>query len=171
MADERDAQFSDDDAGGVAVLYETARWRLDEQLERVRSLDNKLAATFTLNAAVVALFGAAMALADRAMPYYVWGLELAVLCVFLVNLAFTYRAYRQKNWSVRPHLNDLRDLISAYPDDAIRAWVVSEITASLEHNEVALAQKGRDSRVALAAAIVDAALIGVAAVAATAPFA
>ncbi len=171
MADERDAQFSGDDASGAAILYEIARWRLDEQLERVRSLDNKLAATFTLNAAVVALFGAAMALTDRTMPYYVWGLELAVLCVFLVNLAFTHRAYRQKNWSVRPHLDDLQNLISAYSNDAIRAWVVTEITISLENNEVALAQKGRDSRVALAAAIVDAALIGVAAVAATAPFA
>lgn len=51
------------------LLYEIARWRLDEQLDRVRSLDNKLAATFTLNAAVVALFGAAMALAGRTMPY------------------------------------------------------------------------------------------------------
>lgn len=47
MADERDAQSSGDDAGGTAILYEIARWRLNEQLERVRSLDNKLAATFT----------------------------------------------------------------------------------------------------------------------------
>ena len=158
------------DEDGPVLLYEIARWRLDEQLDRVRSLDNKLAATFTLNAAVVALCGAAMALAGRTMPYYVWGLEVAVLCVFLINLTFTYRAYRQTDWSVRPHLDDLNSLIGAYPNDAIRAWVVNEIAVSLKHNEVGLTQKGRDSRVALAAAIVDAALIGVAAVAATAPF-
>ena len=159
------------DEDGSVLLYEIARWRLDEQLDRVRSLDNKLAATFTLNAAVVALFGAAMALAGRTMPYYVWGLELAVLCVFLINLTFTYRAYRQTDWSVRPNLERLDSLIGAYPADTIRVWAAREIISSLLYNEGVLDRKGRDGRVALAAAIADAALIGVTAVVATAPFA
>ena len=42
---------------------------------------------------------------------------------------------------------------------------------SLAYNEALLRQRGRDGRVAFAAAIADAALIGVTAIAATAPFA
>lgn len=171
MADERDAQFSDDDAGGIAVLYEAARWRLDEQLERVKSQDNKLAATFTLNAAVIALFGAALAFADREFPYHVWGLAIGVFGVFLTNLVFAYRAYRQNEWSFRPDLSRLSELAETHSSDTIRHWVAREIMASLAHNEALLRQKGRDRRVAFAAAIVDAALVGVTAIAATAPFA
>lgn len=171
MADEYDAQFSDDDAGGVAVLYETARWRLDEQLERVKSQDNKLAATFTLNAAVIALFGAALAFADREFPYHVWGLAIGVFGVFLTNLVFAYRAYRQNEWSFRPDLVRLSELAETHSGVTIRRWAAREIMTSLAHNEALLRQKGRDGRVAFAAAIIDAALVGVTAIAATAPFA
>ena len=171
MADERDAQFSGDGAGGAAILYEIARWRLDEQLERVRSLDNKLAATFTLNAAVVALFGAAMALTDRAFPDHVWALAVAVFGVFVVNLAFAYRAYRQKEWSVRPDLQRLDTLVDQELAPVVRRWAAREIIASVEHNETLLSQKTADARAAFALAILDATLVGATAIVATAPFA
>ncbi len=171
MADERDTQSNGDGAAAAAILYEIARWRLDEQLERVKSQDNKLAATFTLNAAVIALFGAALAFADREFPYHVWGLAIGVFGVFLTNLMFAYRAYRQNEWSFRPDLHRLSDLAEAHSSDTIRHWVAREIMTSLAHNEALLRQKGRDGRVAFAAAIIDAALVGVTAIAATAPFA
>ena len=54
-----------DGGGAVDLLISIARWRLEEQLSRVSSLDTKVTAIFTLNAAVVALFGAALALSAR----------------------------------------------------------------------------------------------------------
>ena len=62
MADGDERMLGTGDDSGPDLLYEIARWRLDEQLERVKWQDNKLAATFTLNAAVIALFGVAIAL-------------------------------------------------------------------------------------------------------------
>ena len=171
MADGDERMLGTGDDSGPDLLYEIARWRLDEQLERVKWQDNKLAATFTLNAAVIALFGVALAFAGREFPYHVWGLAIGVLGVFLTNLVFAYRAYRQKEWSFRPDLEELERLADAHPIDTIRRWAAREIMISLAYNEALLRQRGRDGRVAFAAAIADAALIGVTAIAATAPFA
>ena len=171
MADGDERTLGTGDEGGPDLLYEIARWRLDEQLERVKSLDNKLAATFTLNAAVIALFGVALAFTDRGLAYHVWGLAVGVLAIFVVNLVFVWRAYRQQQWSVRPDLEKLDSLIHAYSGIALREWAAREIMTSLTQNDIVLKRKGRDSRLAFAAAVVDAALIGITAVTATAPFA
>ena len=72
MADGDERMLGTGDDSGPDLLYEIARWRLDEQLERVKWQDNKLAATFTLNAAVIALFGVALAFAGREFPYHVY---------------------------------------------------------------------------------------------------
>lgn len=158
-------------ADGWGLLVSVARWRLDEQLSRIRSLDDKLAATFSLNAATVALFGAALALSDRTLPHHIWGLALSVLAVFVVNLLFSYRAYQQQNWSLRPDLQDLEAVIEAHSRASVERWIAREISASLEHNETRLLDKARDARRAFALAIFDAILIGVTAVSAIAPFA
>ena len=171
MAEGDAAEQTAGERDSIGLFYEIARWRLDEQLERIKSLDNKLAVTFTLNSAVIALFGAALAFAAQEFAYHVWAFAVAVLGVYLVNLIFAWRAYRQKNWSVRPDLNELDRLIDSYPSIAIREWAAREIMVSLTHNEALLQEKGLDARIALATAIVDAALVGVTAIAATAPFA
>lgn len=158
-------------AEGWGLLVSIARWRLDEQMSRIRSLDDKLAATFSLNAATVALFGAALALSDRTLPNHVWGLALSVLAVFVVNLLFSYRAYQQRNWSLRPHLEDLEAVIELGPGVSVERWIAREIGASLERNETMLLAKASDARRAFALAIFDAVLVGVTAVSAVAPLA
>ena len=153
------------------LVLEVARWRLDEQLGRVSSLDNKIAATFTLNAAAVALFGAALAFADRELAPTVWGLAVAVVVVFVAGVSFAYRAYRQQDWSLRPHLLDLEAAIEVEAASRVQLWVATEIMLSLEYNERLVRNKDANAGRATALAIVDAVLIGVTALVAAAPFA
>ena len=157
--------------GNWGLLVSIARWRLDEQMIQARSLDVKLAATFSLNAATVALFGAALALVDRTLPDHVWGLAFSVLAVFAANLLVSYRAYRQQDWSLRPDLDDLEAVIRIHSAEPVERWIAQEIGFSLRHNESLLGAKGRDARRAFALAILDAVLVGVTAVSAVAPFA
>lgn len=159
------------DSGGRALLVSIARSRLDEQMGQVRALDSKLSATFSLNAATVALFGAALTLSDQMLPNHIWGLALSVLAVFAVNLLVSYRAYQEQDWSLRPDLNDLEAVSRTYPLESVERWVVNEIGVSLRHNEALLHEKARDARRAFGLAVLDAVLVGVTAVTAVAPFA
>lgn len=158
------------DGGAVDLLISIARWRLEEQLNRVSSLDTKVTATFTLNAAVVALFGAALALAPGALAYHVWALFASVLTLFIVSLGFAYRALQRRDWRMRPNLARLDALIEQATAEQVKIWTAREIMLSIEDNERLLVGKDTSTRQAIASAIADVVLIGATALAATSPF-
>ncbi len=158
-----------DGGGAVDLLISMARWRLEEQISRVSSLDNKVTATFTLTAAVVALFGAALTLSPGALAWHVWALFASVLALFVVSLAFTYRAMQRRDWLMRPSLAALDELIGQAGTLELKIWTVREIRRSIEHNERLLLAKDTDTRRAIAFAIADVVLIGVTALVAASP--
>lgn len=159
-----------DGGGAVDLLISIARWRLEEQISRVRSLDTKVTATFTLNAAVVALFGAALALSPGALAYHVWALFASVLALFIVSLGYAYRALRRRDWRMRPNLAALDALIEQAAAEQVKIWTAREIMLSIEDNERLLVGKDASTRRAIAFAIADVVLIGATALAVTSPF-
>ena len=158
-----------DGGGAVDLLISIARWRLEEQISRVSSLDNKVTATFTLTAAVVALFGAALTLSPGALAWHVWALFASVLALFVVSLAFAYRAMQRRDWLMRPSLAALDELIGQAGTLELKIWTVREIRRSIEHNERLLLAKDTDTRRAIAFAIADVVLIGATALVAASP--
>ena len=157
-------------AGSVDLLVAITRWRQEEQLGRVSSLDNKVAATFSLNAAAVALFGAALAFSPATLSHHVWALFGSVLILFIVSLAFGYRAVQRHDWRMRPNLAVLDSLIAQVTEFEVKVWTAREIMLSIDDNERLLRIKDADTKRAIAFAIADVVLIGVTALAATSPF-
>ncbi len=83
-------------SGKLSLYLDEARWRRDDQIGRVRSLDRKLATMFALNAAAIALFAAVLSfsLRENSAPTEVVALSIAALAMFLINVGLSGRAYR-----------------------------------------------------------------------------
>ena len=155
---------------GLAVLYETARWRLEEQLRRIDALDQKLAATFTLHAAVIALFAAAVALRGADIAPAVWGLVVAVVVVFVANIGCAVAAFRLRSWDVSPHLDDLTSVAERFSEAETRAWAAREMTRAYFANEGGLETKAAWLRRAIALAACELTLVAGTAVVAAWPW-
>lgn len=74
------------------MAYETALWRLREQIEYGRSLDSKLGSAFALSAAMIALLGSALIFAA---PVELGGVAVAVSAaagLFIANIVVSTAA-------------------------------------------------------------------------------
>lgn len=171
MIEPADLSFqSQESTEGDVALYELARWRFDQQLSQIDALDRKLATILTLNAALIAVFAAAIALRGTEDSGVVWGLVLAVVAVFLANGICAYLAFRLRRWEVRPDFNTFEDVASTVGITVARIWVAREIWSAYQANEPFVAEKARWLRRATALTMVDLALASLTAIVASWPW-
>ena len=156
--------------GGDQLLYELARWHLDEQTGRIDALDRKLAATFTLNGALIALFAAAFAFRGDGISQTVWAMIVAVVAVFLANAICAFLAFRLRSWEMRPDLDALERVAEEFSVVEARSWAAREMWSAFQENEADLAEKALWLRRATALTMIDLGMAGVAAVVATWPW-
>ena len=169
MAD-REEYMADVNADGIGhVFYDLARWRLEEQIDRVESLDRKLVGTFTLNSALIALLAVAATFRGAGDREVVWGVLVAVVVVFMINMACAYAAYRLRQWQLLPNLVRLQDVSDDYPEDIVRLWAAREMTTAYRQNEETLQKKAIWVRRAIALTMTNLALAAVTAAVAVAP--
>lgn len=157
-------------SSSVDLLVSIARARQDDQLRHAASLSNRVGGAFSLNAAAVALFGAALALSPGTLSSHVWALFAADLFLFVVSLVFAYRATWLDDWHVRPSLAALDTLVHQAADYEIKLWTAREIMQALDDNERLLRKKDANARRAIAFAIADVVMIGATTLVATSPF-
>ena len=127
----------------LSLYLDEARWRRDDQIGRVRSLDRKLATMFALNAAAIALFAAVLSfsLREDSAPIEVVALSIAALAIFLINVGLSGRAYRASAWVRRPDLPTLKAHLDQYGEEVMSSWVADEINREIETNEEQVQQK------------------------------
>lgn len=154
-------------SGRLTLYLDEARWRRDDQNDRVRSLDRKLATMFALNAAAIALFAAVLSFSlrgDESTPVAVIGLSLAALVIFLFNVALSGRAYRASEWARRPDLPTLKTHLDQYGEDVMISWVADEINREIEANEERVQRKAARVSLSIILSTLTIALLAVAAV-------
>ena len=147
------------------VRFEIVSSRLEAQLRTVESLDRKLTATFTLDAAVVALFAAVSLSQNAVVPLAAWSLLAATVFVFTVKLLVALVSYSPRRWQVMPNLQELQAHAETgkYGAQAIRQWAADSMTNAYYENQEQLRHKGRAVRITLALSAIQLILIGVSA--------
>ena len=58
-------------------------------------------------------------------------------------LWYAARAYGVHDWSERPDLKALREIVKEFPAAVVDAWIAEEISKSIDRNEPLLERKGR----------------------------
>lgn len=117
------------------AYYEIALARRNEQSQWARTLDTRLAASFSLSAVIVAIFAAAMVIAQSDPPVPLVGISAFVLFLFAASTFCGYMAFRSSRWEKRPDLRDVQtrvrqseahqwflaasDIVAAYYADAV----------------------------------------------------
>ena len=136
---------ANDRSGKLTLYLDEARWRRDDQIGRVRSLDRKLATMFALNAAAIALFAAVLSFELRggSVSTVVIDLSLAALAIFLLNIVLSGLAYRASEWARRPDLPTLKAHLDRYGEEVMISWVADEINRELVANEEKVRRKAR----------------------------
>lgn len=129
----------------MRLYLEDARWRRDDQIERIASLDRKLATMFALNAAVIAFFAALLSfsIGIERYPLPVLALLSAALAVFLVNIALSSRAYRVSKWIRYPAPQALKRYTLLYSETGMILWLADEINRQVDLNEDQVQRKAR----------------------------
>lgn len=148
----------------MRLYLEEARWRRDDQIERSRSLDQKLATMFALNAVVLAVFAASISLSSSAYPAAAKGLLYAAFAVFAANVVLSALAYGVSGWNRRPRLFTLKSHLRDYSEDAMIEWTADEIYAELESNERMVRRKAVLVSLSLSLSVTTILLIGVTAI-------
>lgn len=125
----------------MSLYLDEVRWRRDDQAGRSRSLDQKLATMFALNAVVLAVFAASISLSSDALPPTATHLLYAAFAVFAVNVVLSALAYGVSAWNRRPALPALKLHLAHYEHDAMVEWTADEIQAEIESNERMIRRK------------------------------
>ena len=157
---------ANDRSGKLTLYLDEARWRRDDQIGRVRSLDRKLATMFALNAAAIALFAAVLSfsLREASVPPAVIGLSLAALVIFVFNIVLLRLAYRASEWARRPDLPTLKAHIDRYGEEVMISWVADEINREIVANEEKVSRKAALVTRSISLSLLTIALLVVAAV-------
>ena len=115
-----------------AHLYlEEARWRRDDQIRRSDALERKLVTAFTLNVAVIAIFGASLGIAGGPFSLAVECLVYSTVFLFVIGLGFATRADLGAAWNRAPDLDILQQLLGRFDDDTINVGLQTQSSSAL----------------------------------------
>ena len=143
MLEEPDIEVESESIEAANVFYEAALWQLQDQMARIDAMDRKLAAMFTLTAAVLAVFAAGLTLRESGLSTTAWALLIVVVATFGANVVSSYLAYRDRDWRLNPRLEDLDRAIrrADVDESAARYWAALEMRDALTANEQAIQRK------------------------------
>ena len=120
------------DTSGARLAYETALWRLREQIEYGRSLDSKLGSAFALSAALVALLGSALIFAAPVEQHGVEAAVVSAASLFIANIVVSTAALLIGHMSVGPTSEEIVNAVEIDGDETPWRRTV-EYLATAEH--------------------------------------
>ncbi len=127
---------------GVHLNAQIALWRLQEQLDRSRSLDSRLANSFGLSAAMIALLGSALLFANRPPGSGVDAAVIVGASLFIANILISAAALLIGHWELAPNLAISTRFATTLPSDEFTLTVTESVVQAIERNERGLRLKG-----------------------------
>lgn len=129
-------------ANSLRLAFELALWRIQEQLDRARALDGRLANTFGLSAAMIALLGSALLFADEARTAEVREAVTAAAALFSVNIVISTAALLVGKLAVTPDLEELQRHVRVAEERELTLWAIEALANAADGNAFQLQLKG-----------------------------
>jgi hypothetical protein len=108
------------------VFFDAARDRLSVQLQTLDALDTKVAVLFSTSTALLGILAAVLALKAGSFNGWDYWAVLTSGVEYSIVAAYSWRAYRVREWHVGPDLRSIYRLYSESPDtDAQLEWAVA----------------------------------------------
>ncbi len=164
------AEVSTSSSPGARLYFDLARRQLDEQAARIDSLDRKLASTFVLSGALIALLAAGFSFRQGEPSIAVWSLLIAVVLAFMANLLFAALAFQIRTWLDFPPLDNYEELASKYNDTMLLIWLARGMREAFLENEIHLSRKVTWVRLSTTATMTNLGLAALTLVISTWPF-
>ena len=149
------------DTGSIGLFLSEVRWRRDDQIQRLSVLEQKLVTAFTLNVAVMALFGAALGIAGGPFPLSVQCLVFSTVFLFVVGLAVATSAYLNRGWYGMIDLRYFSDLLGKYDTTTLTEWYMAQVVSGIEANEIELVRLSRLTARAIQLSASTAVMVGI----------
>lgn len=138
------------------LAFEIALWRLQEQIERSRSLDSRLGGAFALSAAMVAVLGSAFLIAEPQLAGGARAALYAASVFFLLNVLASAAAFISDRLGLAPPVSELIVLSQSLDGSQLTRWTLSLIEQALAENEHFLERKRWLVSLAIAATVATA---------------
>ena len=126
----------------VRLAFDIALWRLQEQLERSRSLDSRLGNAFGLSAAMIAILGSAVLFADETRTAEIEIAVTAAAGLFVANIVIATVALLIGRMAVAPNLAELLENIESGDYEEVTRWAAEALVHATEGNALQLQLKG-----------------------------
>lgn len=147
--------MAESESGG-RLAFEIALWRLQEQIERSRSLDSRLGGAFALSAAMVAVLGSAFLFAEPQLASGARAALYAASVFFLLNVIASAAAFISDRLGLAPPVSELIALSDSLDGDQLTQWSLGLIERALAENDHFLDRKRWLVSLAIAATVATA---------------
>ena len=145
-----------DTASSDRLAFEIALWRLQEQIERSKSLDSRLGGAFALSAAMVAVLGSAFLIAEPQLAGGARAALYAASAFFLLNVLASAAAFISDRLGLAPPVAELIVLSESLDGSQLTRWTLSLIEQAHAENEHFLERKRWLVSLAIAATVATA---------------
>lgn len=129
----------------IDLYLSEAQRRRAEQRQLVFELNRVIGGTFTLHAAILALFVGVVVVGsgDRDFGWGVNSLVISAAAVFLINTVVSAYAYGLSRLRTRPELDELRDQLADTSVTVAREWMARHLEAAINENTLIIGRKAR----------------------------
>lgn len=144
------------EADGKRLAFDIALWRLQEQVERSRTLDSRLGGAFALSAAMVAVLGSAFLFAEPQLAGGARAALYAASVFFLLNVLASAAAFISDRLGLAPPVTELIALSEALDGEQLTLWALTPLEQALVENDHFLERKRWLVSLAIAATVATA---------------
>ena len=143
------ADSEEDPQQGGRFSHDSARWQVENQAGRSRSVYARLGVAVSINSLVTALFAAAFAAWVREPGTAVQALAVTVLVVFAIGIAGAFAALRERLDVPGVKPSEIRNVERRFGEAAARRLATGSMIKAHETNEPKIARMERWLQVAL----------------------
>lgn len=133
--------MTEDRKHATDVFYEVSMKRLDEQWERIDTLNTRAQSVLTFASAVLPIVSAAIIVSRSNLNTTVIGLLAFSVIIYLIVAGLTFGSMWPRNWSLRPDIPSLQAAAANQDEITIKWKVAEECAKSIEENDKNLQAK------------------------------